>query len=115
MNILLTGVTGFLGTRLAETFNVKSDVSLTATARRFVVIPATNIVEMPGLDSNIDWSTTLCNQQVVIHTAARAHLLKDEVSDPLAEYRRVMEALPTHYQMPKEVSGLAEIEMIEEI
>jgi len=26
-----------------------------------------------------------------------------------------MEALPTHYQMPMEVFGLAEIEMIEEV
>jgi nucleoside-diphosphate-sugar epimerase len=36
-----------------------------------------------------DWSTALTNQQVVIHAAARAHIMKDEVADPLAEYRRV--------------------------
>jgi nucleoside-diphosphate-sugar epimerase len=31
----------------------------------------------------------LASQGVVIHTAARAHIMKDEVPDPLAEYRKV--------------------------
>jgi nucleoside-diphosphate-sugar epimerase len=40
-------------------------------------------------DLNADWSSALDDQHVVIHTAARAHILKDEVPDPLAEYRKV--------------------------
>ncbi|GHD53890.1 hypothetical protein GCM10008110_27940 [Marinobacter persicus] len=31
----------------------------------------------------------MVDQQVVAHTAARAHIMKDEVPDPLAEYRKV--------------------------
>jgi nucleoside-diphosphate-sugar epimerase len=42
-----------------------------------------------GLGPHTCWSTALVNQEVVIHTAARAHIMKDEVSDPLAEYRKV--------------------------
>jgi len=38
-----------------------------------------------------------------------------QLAAAILNHRRVMEALPTHYQMPKEVFGLAEIEMIEEI
>ena len=41
------------------------------------------------IDGNTDWSAALADQQVVIHAAARAHIMKDEVSDPLAEYRRI--------------------------
>ena len=33
----------------------------------------------------------------------------------ILNHRRVMEALPTHYQMPKEVFGLAEIQMIRDV
>jgi nucleoside-diphosphate-sugar epimerase len=36
-----------------------------------------------------DVSTLLPSVDVLIHAAARAHLMKDEVADPLAEYRRV--------------------------
>ena len=38
-----------------------------------------------------------------------------QLAAAILNHRRVMEALVTHYQMPKEVFGLAEIEMIEEI
>ena len=33
----------------------------------------------------------------------------------ILNHRRVMETLPTHYQMPKEIFGLAEIEMIRDV
>ncbi|WP_299178353.1 SDR family oxidoreductase [uncultured Neptuniibacter sp.] len=89
MNLLLTGATGFLGSRLATGLQSKPGVSLTAAVRRRIEIPAAHIAEVQGLDANTDWSAALTNQQVVIHAAARAHIMKDEVADPLEEYRRV--------------------------
>jgi nucleoside-diphosphate-sugar epimerase len=89
MNILLTGATGFLGGRLATALHSKTDTNLTAVARRRVELPVARTVEVRSLDAHTDWSAALAGQQVVIHAAARAHIMKDEVSDPLAEYRRV--------------------------
>lgn len=89
MNILLTGATGFLGSRLTTALQSKPNVNLTVAVRRRVEISAMNIVEVLTLDANTNWSVALTNQQVVIHAAARAHVMKDEVADPLAEYRRV--------------------------
>lgn len=89
MNVLLTGASGFLGSRLTKALHSKTRVNLTAAVRRFIEIPATHIEEVQGHDADTDWSTALTIQQVVIHAAARAHIMKDEVDDPLAEYRRV--------------------------
>ena len=89
MNVLLTGATGFLGGRLAAALQSKPNVNLTAAVRRRAEIPFAHTVEVQDQDANTDWSTALTNQQVVIHSAARAHIMKDEVADPLAEYRRV--------------------------
>ena len=89
MNILLTGATGFLGSWLVKILQAKLDANLTATARSRAQISGANTVEVLGFDVNADWSAALANQQVVIHAAARAHIMKDEVADPLAEYRRV--------------------------
>jgi nucleoside-diphosphate-sugar epimerase len=36
-----------------------------------------------------DWKNALKNVDAVIHLAARAHVLKDDAGDPLAEHRRV--------------------------
>lgn len=89
MNVLLTGANGFLGSRLAVTLNTKPYVRLTAAVRRSVQLSAMNVVEVQSLDANTDWSDAVTEQQVVIHTAARAHNMKDEAADPLVEYRRV--------------------------
>jgi nucleoside-diphosphate-sugar epimerase len=89
MNLLLTGANGFLGSRLAVTLNAKPYVRLTAAVRRSVQLSAMNVVEVQSLDANTDWSDAVTEQQVVIHTAARAHIMKNEAADPLVEYRRV--------------------------
>ncbi|MDC0966640.1 SDR family oxidoreductase [Alphaproteobacteria bacterium] len=89
MNLLLTGANGFLGSCLVKDLQSKPDVNLTAAVRRRVEMPAAHFVEVHGIDASTDWSTNLLNQQVVIHSAARAHIMKDKVVDRLAEYRRV--------------------------
>ena len=47
---------------------------------------------MPGVTVIADsssWGSALISQDVIIHTAARAHIMKDSVADPLTEYRKV--------------------------
>ena len=89
MNVLLTGASGFLGSRLAKVLYSYPGVDLTNVMRRSIETHASNIVEVSSLDANTDWLTALASQQVVIHAAARAHIIKDEISEPVAEYRRV--------------------------
>lgn len=89
MNLLLTGVTGFLGSRLAAALKSQSNANLTAAVRSSGTLPMAKVVEVNGIDARTDWSAALINQAVVIHAAARAYIIKDEVANPLAEYRRV--------------------------
>ena len=89
MNIFLTGATGFLGSRLAASLHYKPDVNVTAVVRRQIEIPATRIVEVQSFDANTEWLAAQIGQHVVIHAAARAHVMKNEAGDSLVEYRRV--------------------------
>jgi nucleoside-diphosphate-sugar epimerase len=89
VNILLTGATGFLGTPLANSLKVYTWHELTFAVRRDTKLNFGQIVLIGNLNTNTDWSEAVANQDIVIHTAARAHIMKDEVSDPLAEYRKV--------------------------
>lgn len=88
-NILLTGATGFVGQVLLERLlkhkSYKVDLAL-RSADNFSSCTAHLVGDFSYAT---DWSAALSNQQVVIHLAARAHVMKDEASDPLAEYRRV--------------------------
>ena len=89
MNILLTGATGFLGRQLAKYLHSKPHVGLTAVVRRSVDISAFQTREVQRINANTDWSEALINQRVVIHAAARAHIMKEDLADPVVEYRQV--------------------------
>lgn len=39
-------------------------------------------------DGDTDWSEALARHDVVVHAAARAHVMKDREEDPLVEYRK---------------------------
>lgn len=88
-NVLITGATGFLGSQvvnsLSSSGSVQASVALRTQAKTFGCWSF--VVGELGHDT--DWHAALTGQNVVVHCAARAHIMKDEVSDPLAEYRRV--------------------------
>ena len=87
--VCLTGCTGFLGRRLTQVLSSHLAVDLTVTARVPLTEENASAVNVTEISGQTDWSTALPNQQVVIHTAARAHIMKDSVPDPLTEYRKV--------------------------
>ena len=91
MNILVTGSTGFLGARLCKTLKkkAKSELLEAVVRRRRVVAEVDSVIQIPCIDSSSDWTDALIAHDVVIHTAARAHIMKDSVADPLTEYRKV--------------------------
>lgn len=85
--VVLTGANGFVGRHLADTlmcrgfdFLALSRVSCTAD------YPSLTIESLGNVDA---MKAALSGYSVVIHTAARAHVMQDSVSDPIDEYRRV--------------------------
>jgi len=85
-SILVTGSTGFVGQRLCEV--VAEDGWSVCRAVRYVS-GMKNEVVVGELGEKTDWSEALKNIDVVIHLAARVHIMNDSVKDPLAEFRRV--------------------------
>ena len=87
MKVLLTGASGFLGRNLLQTS--KKTHSILAAVRTAIPTVTCNNIVIGDISANTDWSTALADNHVVIHTAARAHILKDEMADPLFEYFKV--------------------------
>ena len=88
-NVLLTGATGFIGGRLAELLEELPRIDLKCAVRREGAAAVGDEIVVPELDSHANWFEALAGRGVVIHAAARAHIMKDELRDPLEEYRRV--------------------------
>lgn len=88
--ILLTGATGFVGCAvLTRASRDERDVRIAVRNQSSVRSGDTESVVVGDLDVNTDWSVALHERDVVIHSAARVHVMDDQSADPLAEFRKV--------------------------
>ena len=91
MRCLITGGSGFIGRALTRYAQVQGhDVRL--VHRRSKNTDGTVGVETVGIDGlsmNTDWTAALRKVEVVVHLAARVHVMNEKSSNPLSEFRRV--------------------------
>jgi len=91
MNVLVTGATGFVGTSVINTLAGNSKYSPIAVIRNTEnTIPSsieTILIEDFREDNLFD--KCLKKIDVVIHTAARVHVMNDKADNPLAEFRKI--------------------------
>ncbi len=90
MKILVTGANGFVGRNLC----------LALCQQQHAVVAAVRAVDnsndgllqtvaIVAIDADSDWSAALHDVDVVVHLAARVHVMRDTAADPLAEFRQV--------------------------
>lgn len=87
--VILTGANGFVASRLFSELKQGPEFQAVGLCRRLSDKEEGSGLYAVGDLQEADLSTLLPGVDVLIHAAARAHIVKDEVADPLAEYRRV--------------------------
>jgi nucleoside-diphosphate-sugar epimerase len=90
--ILITGATGFVGKAVLQRLLAEDQSRCVAVAVRREVRqwPVRVVQYMTGdLEPAADWSVALGGVSVVVHCAARVHVMADTAVNPLAEFRRV--------------------------
>lgn len=89
MKAAVTGANGFVGKRVVECFAGRG-VSVRAAARGPIDRLPDGAVwaPSPDLGPSADWSAVVAGMDVVVHCAARVHVMNDTAQDPLAEFRR---------------------------
>ncbi|GGE57876.1 UDP-glucose 4-epimerase [Streptosporangium jomthongense] len=88
VRVLVTGANGFVGKALFRLLCRKEGFECTGVVRSHAQGAISENSFVVG-DLGADWSSVLSGQNIVVHTAARAHVMKDEVGDPLSAYRTV--------------------------
>lgn len=88
--ILVTGATGFVGLAIVEYLADNGNKYKAIVRNKKPKLPNDiNLKYISDIGPETDWSEALDGIEVVIHTAARAHILNDNVTNPLLEFRRV--------------------------
>lgn len=86
--ILLTGATGFIGSAILKRLSGTSGTHIRTYGRK--IINGQSISHVMGtIDAVTDYSLALTGVDVIIHAAARAHVMDDVETDPLIAYRNV--------------------------
>jgi len=89
MKFLVTGATGFVGKALCA--ELLRQGQFVRAALRSAGIPSENAeaVASGPIDGKTDWTEALHGVDVVIHLAARVHVMEDTSADPLAAFLEV--------------------------
>src|SRR6202043_2226862 len=80
--ILVTGASGFVGAALMQRLKIEGRHAYAA-----IRTVAPNVRLAPDLSADANWLPVLHGVDVVVHTAARVHVMKDSAADPLAAFR----------------------------
>ena len=90
--LLITGTTGFLGQQLIRQLDENAQQVVRRVERKIDKPSPTQYKDMVYIDdisTTTNWSDALKNCDVVIHMAARVHVMEENATDPLAEFRQV--------------------------
>ena len=87
--VFLTGSTGFVGSSLLARLQKFPDYRVVSAVRSAFSSASDDVVSVGDIDGTTDYSSALTGVSLVVHAAARAHKIKDDCSDPLADFCKV--------------------------
>ena len=91
LRIVVTGASGFVGSAVVSALDKVERYSPVAVVRskKDSQKLSLSVFSVPDISSATDWSAGVKDAAVVVHAAARVHVMKEVEQDALAEFRKV--------------------------
>lgn len=116
MNIIITGATGFIGSAVVERLHQQGHTIRALVRMIGDTLPLTIKQDLVGnLMPNTDYKPFLCDADILIHLAARAHIVKDQVVDPIIPFRETNTYATLNLAMQAANAGISRFVFISSI
>jgi len=117
--MLVTGANGFVGKALCDSMRQRGH-GIRKAMRNLESVKASagladETVLVGNIDPQTDWSAALSSIDVVVHLAARVHVMHESSGDPLAEFRRVNVGGTDHLARSAVASGVKRLVYVSSI
>jgi UDP-glucose 4-epimerase len=90
VTVLVTGASGFVGTAVVDRIVREGRWRVRAAVRRdAATLPAAVERAIGELGASTSWRAAVEGTQIVIHLAARVHVMRERATDALEQFRRV--------------------------
>lgn len=89
MKVLVTGASGFIGRALVDLLLTETGCQVLAAVRSHIDIENVISRSIGDINGDTDWSAALSGVDVVVHVAARAHVLKERSTNPSEDFQSV--------------------------
>lgn len=103
---LITGADGFVGKELCKTLASKGYLVYGATRIPYEPSCFTRNIVVGDINSTTDWKEALNGCDVIIHLAARVHVMHETADDPLMEFRRLNVDVTEHLARCAATAGI---------
>ncbi len=88
--VAVTGANGFVGEALVSRLAfLCHEVRPCVRYGRALEIAGVRAIPVGHLSATTDWNHALSGIEILVHTAARVHVMREKCRDPLSEFRRV--------------------------
>jgi len=115
MKLLVTGVSGFVGQALA-TESIRRGLQVSGALRSSIELPSgVGVCRIGAIDGETDWFSALHDVEIVIHLAARVHVMRENTENPLEAFRKVNVAGTEHLARSAAASGVKRLVFVSSI
>ncbi|MBI5436567.1 MAG: SDR family oxidoreductase [Nitrosomonadales bacterium] len=115
MKFLVTGASGFIGQFLCSELHNRGQTVRAMMRSLRIPLSHAEIVLIGEINSKTEWSNALQEMDVVIHLAARVHVMRDTAADQLVEFRSVNTVGTEHLARCAAASGVKRLVYVSSI